>query len=159
MRSRSNKKINIWVILGALAVFLFLVVFWVVVFLLFTPEKVNTANPTAILMVIPAPTMTVPPSPTAAVTQPSEGETGGGEIKKGGYVQVTGTGDAGLRLRSDPGINSSIIFLAKDNETYLVQDGPIEADGYTWWLLSSTDSSKSGWGVSTFLTVIGSALP
>jgi hypothetical protein len=71
------------------------------------------------------PTRTPTPTPTSIFFLPE------GVIGVGIYVQVTGTGGAGLRMRGEPGLNSTINFSAMDSEVFLVIDGPISADGYT----------------------------
>ena len=73
----------------------------------------------------------------------------------GGYVQVVGTAGAGLRMRSEPGLSGSINFTAMDAEVFLVIDGPIEADGYTWWKLEAPyDQTRTGWSAGDFLSII-----
>jgi hypothetical protein len=73
------------------------------------------------------------------------------------YVQITGTGGDGLRLRSGPGLNGAQLFLGYDAEVYQIVDGPIEADGHTWWKLTAPyDATRTGWAVQDFLTVIPS---
>ncbi len=78
-----------------------------------------------------------------------------GTIAVGVYVQITGTGGDGLRLRSVPGLTSELLFLGEDAEVFLVRDGPQEANGYTWWyLVAPYDESRAGWAASNFLTVV-----
>jgi hypothetical protein len=46
-------------------------------------------------------------------------------------------------------------FLAGDGEVFVVQDGPVEIDGYTWWYLVKPDeAARSGWAVDNFLQAI-----
>ena len=76
-------------------------------------------------------------------------------IQTGVYVQITGTNGEGLRIRSNPGLNAEVNFYGMDNEVFLVQDGPIEADGYTWWFIAAPyDTNRSGWSAAYFLTII-----
>ena len=71
------------------------------------------------------------------------------------YVQIYGTGGDGLRLRSEPGIESSILFLGYESEAFQVTDGPQLVDGYTWWYLTAPyDKERSGWAVADFLRVV-----
>jgi len=75
-----------------------------------------------------------------------------GVIAVGSYVQVTGTGAVGLRLRSSPGLESKTEFLGMDAEVFKITDGPKEADGYTWWLLVAPyDEARHGWAVANYL--------
>jgi len=113
-----------------------------------TPEVTKIAAPTL------TPVSTAqPPTPTPTATSifflPE------GVIGVGAYVQVTGTGGAGLRMRAEPGLAGAVNFTALDAEVFLVIDGPVEADGYTWWHLEAPyDASRSGWSAGDFLTPI-----
>jgi len=72
-----------------------------------------------------------------------------------GYVQITGTGGDGLRIRSAPGLNSETVFRGEEAEVFLVKDGPQTADGYTWWYLAASyDENRIGWAVADFLAVV-----
>lgn len=80
---------------------------------------------------------------------------GEGMISVGAYVQITGTGTDGLRLRESPGLDGKVKFIGIEAEVFLVQDGPREADGYTWWFLTAPyDDTVQGWAVSNYLSVI-----
>jgi len=94
-------------------------------------------------------TVTPSPTPTSIFFLPE------GTIGVGAYVQVIGTEGAGLRMRADPGLNTAINFTALDSEVFLVIDGPVELDGYTWWHLEAPyDKNRSGWSAGDFLTPI-----
>ena len=55
------------------------------------------------------------------------------------------------RVRSAPSINAEPLFLAFDAEVFVVQDGPQQADGYTWWYLAAPyDQTRTGWAASNF---------
>lgn len=114
---------------------------------------------TAIMNVISAPTATSP-APTQLVdltpTAPGgiEGEKPGEGIILGAYVQITGTGGTGLRFRQTPSISAQVKFVASEAEIFIVKDGPIDADGYTWWyLLGPFDETRNGWAVSNYLVL------
>ncbi|MDY6873349.1 MAG: SH3 domain-containing protein [Chloroflexota bacterium] len=78
-----------------------------------------------------------------------------GVVGVGAYVQVAGTQGAGLRMRSGPGLDGEVNFTALDSEVFLVIDGPVEADGYTWWHLEAPyDQTRNGWSAGDFLTPI-----
>lgn len=71
------------------------------------------------------------------------------------YVQISGTEGQGLRLRTEPGVNSKIRFLGYESEVFKVVEGPTDADSYTWWKLEAPyDSTRTGWAAATFLQVI-----
>lgn len=127
------------------------------------PEQAPLPSATAMLAIIPAPTRTPSPTPTQAITPsptidapppPAEGV-----IAPGAYVAVSGTGGDGLRLRVEPGLSGTVAFLGLESEVFVVVDGPVEADGYTWWELNAAFTEgpgRGGWGVANFLTVVQS---
>ena len=73
----------------------------------------------------------------------------------GDYVQVSGTGGDGLRLHQEAGVSSDVRYIAIEAQLFLVIDGPIVADGYTWWRLQDpyTDNTV-GWGVGNYLVIV-----
>jgi hypothetical protein len=71
------------------------------------------------------------------------------------YVQISGTGGDGLRLRVEPGLKSEVRILGAEDEVFEVKDGPREADGFTWWyLVGPYDQTRRGWAVSNYLQVV-----
>jgi hypothetical protein len=73
----------------------------------------------------------------------------------GSYVQINRTGGLGLRIRSGPGTSSPQLFLGMDAEVFEITEGPIDADGFTWWnLVAPYDKNRSGWAASDYLDVI-----
>jgi hypothetical protein len=145
------------VIGGALLTLVCLVVAALVLIGLTRPSPGQSAPVTAILNIIEAPTSTShsseTPTPSAFTTAspppPSVG------ILVGAFVQVSGTGGGGLRLRSDPGLNSRINLLASEAEVFRADGGPLELDGYTWWyLVGPFDPTRNGWAVSNYLVVV-----
>lgn len=139
-----------------------LIVFGAIVGILWSAkEQVRAqASTTAILNIIEAPTQTLP-APTAAPTD-TPGPTLAhnvppphGDIKVGDHVRVTGTEGDGLRLHATAGLTTDVDYVAIDAEVFLVKDGPVDTDGYTWWLLQDpfTDTVM-GWGASNYLSVV-----
>jgi len=118
-----------------------------------TPDGVTTPVVTKItaLTLTPKPLdPTTSPSPTSTAVNIPEGVIGIGI-----YVQVVGTEGAGLRMRSEPGLDGDVNFTALDSEVFLVIGGPVEADGYTWWQLEAPyDATRSGWSAGDFLSTI-----
>lgn len=131
-------------------------------FLFFTqllrPESQPRAAGTAVLFVIQAPTGTPLVSsvlPTSTPTPVPQAEVSGQPIAIGLYVQVIGTGVDGLRMRTNPGLQNEIRFVAIEAEVFQVMDGPREVDGYTWWYLQGPyDPNVHGWAVAQYLGVI-----
>jgi hypothetical protein len=110
----------------------------------------------AVVTIIPAPSATPAPAATATfdpyAPTPTTAPVG---IGIGTYVQISGTQGAGLRIRSQPGLQGKQLFLGFDTEVYTVIDGPREVDGYTWYDLAAiNDQTRAGWAASNFLTVI-----
>lgn len=108
------------------------------------------------LTMIPAPThtpaATIPPTIDPLLATPTFDLS---TIAVNGYVQISGTGTDGLRIRLSPGLNTETVFRGEESEVFLVKDGPQVGDGYTWWyLVAPYDDTRAGWAVSEFLAVI-----
>jgi hypothetical protein len=140
-------------VLGTLILGVFLIgIPWV----LGPPEQ---TFPTPVLTVVPAPTETPPPptepptlTPIPPTATPVPPPISAGGFSQGDLVEVSGTSGDGLRLRSDPSLAGSINALAIDHEVYRVEQGPVEADDYTWWfLVNPYDDSRKGWAVANYL--------
>jgi len=131
----------------------------IAIILLLRPAQVESGQKaTAVLTIVAAPTttsvgqMSLFSTPTA--TQPALSITIDG-ITVGKFVQISGTGGDGLRLRRDAGTNADVLFLGYESEVFKVVDGPKEADGFVWWYLTAPyDDKRSGWAASRFLRVI-----
>jgi hypothetical protein len=108
------------------------------------PLVVVTVTPTPI---VPTATLrpTDVPQPTPAPTATPEGLFAGGE------AIVSGTGSA-LRLRSDPGLQSTTLKTVADGTRLKILEGPREADGLRWWRLQDQSDGAEGWAAETYLT-------
>ena len=143
-----------WVILvGILVAGGLIVALGVLVYLLPLPvEQEGTAQ--SLLTVIPAPTPTATPTKAVFTPTPTTPPSIDG-IYVGGYVQISGTDGAGLRLRSGPGTSNSSRLLGMDAEVFQVKDGPQTANNFTWWFIESPyDPERSGWAASEYLRVV-----
>jgi hypothetical protein len=160
-RSLFRDYFVVWVLLGGvfLGAALF-AIFSLVVFSMRPSAPASTGMTTPVVTIIEAPTLTpmaaiptgIPPTPKGEKTAIPQA---GGEITVGMYVKITGTSGEGLRLRSGPGTQSSMLFLGMDEEVFLVKDGPREANDLTWWYLQAPyDEKRSGWAASKYLAVI-----
>ncbi len=108
------------------------------------PLVVVTVTPTPIVpTATPRPT-DVPP-PTTAPTPTPEG------LFVGGDALVTGTGSA-LRLRSDPGLQSTTLKTVTDGTRLKILEGPREADNLRWWRMQDQSDGAEGWAAETYLT-------
>lgn len=140
--------------LGAIVIAVVLLVLTFAWIIWTAPPPPVPGNIVAVQTVIPAPTGTlvvfptetpIPQTPTPAV----------GQFAIGAYVQISGTGGDGLRIRSDAGLNGKFLFLGYDSEVFIVQDGPRELDGYVWWyLVAPYDQTRAGWAASNYLSVV-----
>jgi hypothetical protein len=150
-----RSRVTVWVILGALAVAGGLILLLAAIFFL-SPIPVHPEQPAAALTIIPAPSLT-PVKPTASGTDQQATPTGQvvDGIGIGIYVQISGTGGDGLRLRAGPGKSNDPRFLGYEAEVFRVKDGPKLADGLTWWYLEAPyDPGRSGWAASQYLAVV-----
>lgn len=114
---------------------------------------------TAVLQIIQAPTLTPTGAPVSAGGPAVPGEDlptpPPGVIAPGAYVQVTGTGGDGLRLRDAAGLSGKVLIVASEAEVFQVKDGPQELDGYIWWyLVGPFDPQRRGWAVVNYLQVV-----
>ena len=152
--------LNLWVVGGAfslacVSLFIVMTSLWLTRSTGLVPSQV-----TAVFTVVSAPIETQPqltPISSSILTStlqlpPSPPP---GEIVLGAYVQVTGTGGDGLRLRDQPGLGSRVLLLGSEAEVFRVDAGPQEIDGYSWWyLVGPFDENRQGWAVSNFLKVV-----
>ena len=149
-----------WTILGGffLAVFLFgvlLALLWGL-----RPEQRVAPSGTSMIYWIAAPTITEPapnlppthtPTPEASIPEAPPA----GIIVVGSYVQISGTGVDGLRLRAAPGLDQPIKFVGIESEVFRIADGPKDIDEYTWfYLIAPYDETVRGWAVSNYLLPI-----
>jgi len=142
-----------------LSLFISMVILTIVVaiFLLLPNSKVET-QPIAIVEVIEAPTSTpfilstFNPTPTSTSSL-SIGNSSGIHID--GYAQISGTSGDGLSIRNGPGKSFPVNFVGLDSELFKIIDGPLEGDSYIWWKVEAPyDTSRNGWCVQDYLSVI-----
>lgn len=157
--TRTNSPKNVWTILAAILIAIFLCGVTTLFFWVFPAAPADKGPAPVSLTVIPAPSST-PLTPPTATLDPAFQPTptpAPGEIAIGGYVQIAGTDGEGLRLRNEPGLNTTPLFMGFDSEVFMVRDGPMQADGYTWWyLVAPYDETRAGWAAGDFLEVVPS---
>jgi hypothetical protein len=144
-----------FILIGALVVAFGLLAFSFVILWINLPPAMNA--PLAAITVIPPPTATPQSTPTPSLPTVSEvdGTPRPGALTLGSYVQISGTGGIGLRLRDAPGLSTNLLFLGYDSEVYQVVEGPREVDGRTWYLLVAPyDEKRTGWAVVDYLTIV-----
>ncbi len=147
--------VNVWVIVGTALVGISLLCLTLAAAWYSKPPQAEPSPATAVLNLIAMPSATptvsiptpAPPTPTAT-TPPGSG----GSFAIGSSVQISGTSGDGLRLRSAPGLQSEVLFLAFEGEIFTVEDGPRSADGYDWFsLVAPYDPNIRGWAAANFL--------
>jgi len=70
-------------------------------------------------------------------------------------VEISGTGGDGLRMREDPGMDSEILYLAREGEDCIILEGPKIEENLIWWKIQSLEEeNKSGWSVQTYMNTI-----
>jgi hypothetical protein len=148
--------LNWRVLVGALVAGLALICLSLAIFWGLRQPNSSAALVTAVLNVIPASTLTLPPTISSdSATLEALPSPVPGEISLNAYVQITGTEGTGLRLRSEPGLNADVQLIGSEAEVFIVKDGPREVDGYTWWyLVGPFDESRSGWAVANYLFTV-----
>lgn len=100
-----------------------------------TPSSLTLAGPTL-------PAVVITPTPVG--------------ITVGATIAVQGVDDQQLNVRDLPGITqTNIVFRADEDQQFMVIEGPVQADGFTWWRIqNAADTSLSGWAVSNYLGVV-----
>jgi hypothetical protein len=160
MRTFLRSLFSPWVILGSIGIAGSLFAATLLLLWLTRSPETNPIPATPVMVVIPAPSAT----PLAAPVGPTVSPTGTlpvppapapGTLAKGAYVQISGTGGDGVRVRTEPGLQSDTLFIALEAEVFQIDDGPTQADGYTWWhLVAPFDATHRGWAVSNYLSVV-----
>jgi hypothetical protein len=70
----------------------------------------------------------------------------------GRTVIVVDVDDQQLNVRDIAGIvGTSIVFRAPEGTRFLIGDGPVQADGLTWWRIDDPSLNRSGWAASNYL--------
>ena len=111
-----------------------------------TDLSASALRPTAILATItPSPVVpTATPLPTPIPSPTPQG------LHIGGAAMVSGTGSA-LRLRSDPGLQTTTLKTITDGTRLQILEGPRQADGLIWWRLRDPSDGAEGWAAQTYL--------
>ena len=115
------------------------------------PGQASTARPAAIVVTV-TPSPVVPTSTPTPVPSPSPTPN---ILIVGGYAQVSGTQGDALRLRSDPGLQTTTLKTIPEGTRLLILDGPRDADNITWWRLRDPADSAEGWAAELYLTPSG----
>jgi len=166
MMESFRQLFNRWVFAGSFLFACFLIFLFGMGILLMRPVQEEPEALPALVQKIPASTATPPilqPGFDSGGQAPADGNNpvrdsaspAPGEISIGTYVKISGTGGDGLRLRDVPGLAGNVLTLGDETEVFLVDNGPRDVDGYTWWYLKGHyDETRQGWGVVDYLAVV-----
>jgi hypothetical protein len=106
----------------------------------FWPTAIPQAQPSA---TVPLPTFAASPSLPP------------GQFDIGTAVQVVGVDVSGLNVRSAPGYAGSRLFLAMENDNFVIVGGPQNADDLEWWKIQDPDDpARTGWAARNYLMVV-----
>jgi hypothetical protein len=154
----SGRSISLPTILGAVLIGVILFAVLLAILWGLQPAEALLPSTSAVVTVIPAPSKTlaaVTPTSQAPPTITPAPPPSQGNISVGSLVQVAGTGGDGLRLRVEPSLDAEVRFLGLEAEVFDVEGGPVEADGFTWFLLvTPRDETRRGWAVSSYLVTV-----
>lgn len=76
-------------------------------------------------------------------------------IGVGKQVLVTDAEDSGLNVRSGPGLDNEVRFIAENGDIFMVIGGPTQGNSLTWWQVQDpTDTERTGWAAASYLQVI-----
>lgn len=120
------------------------------------PDIKSEGRPTAVLLVTPyEPTATAftqaEVSSEDSVIQPTSIP---GVFSIDMQVRVSNTGGDGLKVHSEPAIESDTLTIASENSVWIIIEGPILKDGRIWWKILSESSQISGWAVQDYLNTV-----
>jgi hypothetical protein len=110
----------------------------------------NTLGGIAAFSGEPTPTPTPPPTivPRASIATPITAPTPVPEptapiLQPGAQARVVNVGEAALLVRGQPGTGQPVQARFPEGTQVTITEGPVEADGYTWWRIEA--DNVSGW--------------
>jgi hypothetical protein len=105
-------------------------------------ERAPVATAPAVTAPAVAPTArpTLTPRPTASPTAPP---TAVPALAVGGRARVVDLGGAPLRAREAPSLQARVTARIPAGSEVTLLEGPVDADGYTWWRVEA--SGAAGW--------------
>lgn len=110
-----------------------------------SPAGTTTGGTAGSPIIVTTPPPGVATQPPGVTTPPAAG----GELAIGATVVVTGSGGTGVNFRAEPSTESDIIDVLLDGTELTVVDGPLDAEGYTWWQVEGV--AGTGWLVQDYL--------
>jgi hypothetical protein len=132
------RRRRMWMILGIAAVLIAIGA----VYIWRQRAQSTTAGAPQVSPVVAATTAAPTRTPIFATPTP-EPTAGPAVLRVGGSATVTNLQGAALRGRKQPGIKAAVAASFKEGERVRLVEGPIDADGFTWWRLEG--KSGAGW--------------
>lgn len=90
-----------------------------------------------------------PGAPPGSDSEQQPADAGESMLSTGTKAQVVRTGPVPLRARQDPSLSSPIVHRFRQGTILVIIDGPVIADGFTWWQVEQ--QGKRGWCVQDYL--------
>ncbi len=100
----------------------------------------NRVGGTPVISPTPTPTTVITPTMTPAPATPTPVPF----LHPGARAQVVNVGSAPLRGRNQPGTAYPVQTSFPEGTIVTILEGPVEADGYVWWLIESEEAGR-GW--------------
>jgi hypothetical protein len=110
-------------------------------------DQTSSASATAIV-ITSTPSPIIPTATARPVLLPTATPQG---LYIGGVAIVVGTGSA-LRLRSDPGLQSTTLKTVSDGTHLTILEGPRTVDDLIWWRLHDPSDGAEGWAAQDYLS-------
>lgn len=114
------------------------------------PRRLRMLGSLAVIVLIIAGGLAIATTPAPAGAQTATFTTGD-------TVVVTADGD-GLNLRSEPGLDATVLETLEDGTMATITGGPTDADEVTWYEIS-LEGDRTGWVAGEFLTLAAAIDP
>ena len=128
--------------------------FAIILFIILSfPDIKDQVQPTAVLHLTPfspSETPAVEAQQTTLAAQQATALPGVFSIDM--RVQVTDTEGHGLKIHSEPDIESDTLTIASEGSLWIIIEGPTIEEGRIWWKMWSEQSGTTGWAVQEYLT-------
>lgn len=127
--------------------------FAIILFIIFSfPDIKNEVQPTAILHVTPYyPSATPSEQEQQTVSAAEQATALPGVFATDMRVQVANTEGHGLKIHSQPAIESDTLTIASEGSQWIIIEGPTIIEGRIWWKMWSEQSGITGWAVQEYL--------
>jgi hypothetical protein len=117
------------------------------------PHPTTGTKPTAILKVTSfQPTATISDEGQTETATSEEGTAIPGVFAQNMQVRVSNTDGEGLKVHSEPDIESDTLTIAAEDSLWIIIDGPVISESRIWWKIQSQESEIEGWAVQDYLS-------